>query len=120
MEVYETISPKLTPYFQAINEALGLAIVRPASPQWFMVENVLDRAFQGLIRDGNELTTLTEYAENLKQLPSQYVQYRVKPGDTLEAIARRHKSPVALLAQANGLSRRKVVRPGQHLLVPKR
>lgn len=45
-------------------------------------------------------------------------EYRVRPGDTLTAIARSHGTPVATLAAANGLSTRAEVQTGQTLLLP--
>jgi peptidoglycan hydrolase-like protein with peptidoglycan-binding domain len=44
--------------------------------------------------------------------------YRVKAGDTLSAIAARHKTTVAALAKANGISNVNVIRVGQQLRVP--
>jgi len=45
--------------------------------------------------------------------------YRVRKGDTLEAIARQHGIPVKYLQQVNGLRSGAVLRPGARLRVPK-
>ena len=42
----------------------------------------------------------------------------VAPGETLEAIARRHNVPVAAIMQANDMAS-PAVRPGQHLVIPR-
>jgi membrane-bound lytic murein transglycosylase D len=44
--------------------------------------------------------------------------YRVRPGDTLGAIATRHRIPLAALLRANDLGPRSVIRPGQVLALP--
>lgn len=46
-------------------------------------------------------------------------RYRVRSGDTLSSIARRHGTTVAAIAQANGLGRRSRIYAGHVLLVPK-
>lgn len=47
-----------------------------------------------------------------------FVTYRVSRGDTLSAIARRHRTSVRALQRANNMGRRTVIRVGQHLRVP--
>jgi murein DD-endopeptidase MepM/ murein hydrolase activator NlpD len=44
----------------------------------------------------------------------------VAPGETLETISRRHNVPVSALMQANNLSSPSAVRPGDHLVIPRR
>jgi membrane-bound lytic murein transglycosylase D len=44
--------------------------------------------------------------------------YRVHPGDTLSAIARRHGTTVRQLVAVNGLKRRKIIKAGQRLVLP--
>jgi membrane-bound lytic murein transglycosylase D len=46
-------------------------------------------------------------------------EYVIRPGDTLTAIARRLRVGVTDLADANGLSPRALIRPGQRLVVPR-
>ena len=46
--------------------------------------------------------------------------YTVRPGDTLEAIAIRHRTSVAAIARASGISTRALIHPGQRLTVPRR
>lgn len=49
-----------------------------------------------------------------------FVNYRVARGDTLGAIARRHRTSVRALQSANGLGRRTMIRVGQRLRIPAR
>jgi murein DD-endopeptidase MepM/ murein hydrolase activator NlpD len=44
----------------------------------------------------------------------------VGPGDTLETISRRYDVPVAAIMEANSISHPGGVRPGQHLVIPRR
>ena len=48
----------------------------------------------------------------------QWVRHRVRRGETLIAIAKRHETTVALLREVNGL-RSDRIRAGSHLLIPK-
>ena len=50
--------------------------------------------------------------------PARDKVYRVRPGDTLFAIAQRHETTVAALASMNGLSQRASVKAGQTLRLP--
>ncbi len=50
----------------------------------------------------------------------QFVTYRVTRGDTLGAIARRHRTSVRAIQNANSMGRRTMIRPGQRLRVPAR
>jgi membrane-bound lytic murein transglycosylase D len=50
--------------------------------------------------------------------PARDKVYRVRPGDTLFAIAQRHETTVAALASLNGLSQRTGVKAGQTLRLP--
>jgi murein DD-endopeptidase MepM/ murein hydrolase activator NlpD len=44
----------------------------------------------------------------------------VAPGETLEMISRQHNVPVSALMQANNITNPAVVRPGDHLVIPRR
>jgi murein DD-endopeptidase MepM/ murein hydrolase activator NlpD len=44
----------------------------------------------------------------------------VAPGETLEMIARKHNVPVAAIMAANSITSPAMVRPGQHLVIPRR
>ncbi|MCB0407911.1 MAG: LysM peptidoglycan-binding domain-containing protein [Bdellovibrionales bacterium] len=46
--------------------------------------------------------------------------YRVRSGDTLSHIARRHRTSVGAIRRLNGLGRRSMIRVGQRLKVPQR
>ena len=59
-------------------------------------------------------------SEKEKQDRQNAVGYRVRPGDTLGAIARRHRVPLAALQQANDLPRADRIYVGQRLIIPGR
>jgi len=44
--------------------------------------------------------------------------YRIRPGDTLSHIARRHNTTVEALTQANGLANANAIRAGANLIIP--
>lgn len=44
--------------------------------------------------------------------------YVVKPGDSLSVIAAKHHVSVAALTRANGISKKRPIRPGQKLVIP--
>jgi membrane-bound lytic murein transglycosylase D len=49
-----------------------------------------------------------------------YARYRVRRGDALSTIARRYRTTVSAIMQANRLSSRHRIREGQHLKIPQR
>jgi len=118
LDAYDASPPELAPYFQAVDEALSFAVLRPTEPQWAMVESVLDGAFGGLIREGEDSASLEEYCASLREIPLEYVRYPVKPWDSLEVIATKYDTTVEILAEANRITTRTSVSPGQILLVP--
>jgi trehalose transport system substrate-binding protein len=117
-DAYKEVSPELSPYFDAVLEAVSHAVTRPGDPPWGMVECVLDRAFVGLVREKEPIETIEDYCASLEAIPSVFVGYRVEPGDTLETIAHRFNTTVEVLAQANGITPGTSIGPGQILLVP--
>ena len=44
----------------------------------------------------------------------------VGPGDTLETLSRRHSVPVSAIMEANNITSPAMVRPGEHLVIPRR
>ena len=50
---------------------------------------------------------------------AQVVHHRVKPGETLYAIARRYGASVQRIAQVNGLRRSHLLRVGSTLRIPR-
>lgn len=117
-DAYADVSPELSPYFDAVLEAVSYAVTRPADPQWGMVECILDRAFEGLVRGNESIESLAVYCASLEEIPSEYIRYNVESGDTLETIADRFNTAVEVLAQANGVTPGTAIGPGQILLVP--
>ena len=116
---YYDIPSELAPYFDAVLDAVSFAVARPTAPQWTVAEKVLDSAFGGLIREGEPIASLEEYSASMKEIPSEYIRYRVEPGDTFELIASRHNTAVAILADANLITSGTVLCEGQILLVPR-
>jgi len=49
-----------------------------------------------------------------------FARHRVRPGDTLSTIARRYRTSVGAIVQANHLRSRNRIRVGQHLKIPQR
>jgi len=118
-DAYYGIPSEMAPYFRAINEALTFAELRPPTPQWTLVEEVLDWAFREIVQEGRDIDeVLKEASAALKEIPSDFMSYQVKPGDTLEALARRYNTTITTLAAANGITTTTSVYPKQILLVP--
>ena len=62
-----------------------------------------------------------QFSNNLAELPAdqrlRWNRYRIKRGDSLGAIARRHHTTVAALKEINGLESHRI-RAGKHILIP--
>jgi LysM repeat protein len=67
----------------------------------------------------DEISKLRSTLSQLSQKPQQASTYQVKPGDSLEKIARKFQISVDLLKQENNLSSDKIV-VGQQLAIPSR
>jgi zinc protease len=63
------------------------------------------------IKGGSKTTAADPPAKPLRT-------YVVKQGDSLSVIAAKYRVPVAALTRANGLSKKKPIRPGQKLVIP--
>lgn len=63
-------------------------------------------------------TTLSDSPNADTKPASEEATYAVKPGDSIERIARRHGITVAALVKLNGLKADSVIHPGQKLKVP--
>jgi len=119
LDAYDGVPPEIAPYFEAVREAMARAEARPTDPQWTLAENVLDRAFQGLIREGEDIAVLEEYSAMLKEIPSEFIRYTVKDGDTVDRIASRYDTTPAIIHEANCMTAGTSIGPGQILLVPR-
>lgn len=117
-DAYEDVSPELSPYYQAVLKAVSHSVTRPKDPQWCMAESVLDEAFGGLVRKRQPIDSLVSYSASLEMIPMEFMQYCVQPGDTIETIAYRFNTTVGVLAEANGMTPKTSIGPGQILLVP--
>ena len=107
-----------SPYLQAITNAVSVAEPRSTEPQWLMVEDVLNQAFRGVIQKSDDSMSLEHYSALLREIPSDFLLYRVESGDTLKAIASHHDTETDILAVLNGIPRYTSVRPGEILLIP--
>jgi LysM repeat protein len=56
-------------------------------------------------------------SRRLKQIPV-YNSYRVRPGDSLYSIARRHATSVSQIKRVNGM-KSNLIRPGMNLIIPR-
>ena len=118
LDAYDGVPPEIAPYFEAVREAIARAEARPTEPQWTLAENILDRAFQGLIRDGEDIELLEKYAKMLKEIPTEFIRYTVKDGDTVESIAVKFNTMSDIIHEANCMTAGTSIGPGQILLVP--
>ena len=82
--------------------------------------------FQDLTPDRSPPVRMAEGSEprdtspvrTVAAMPPPRREYRVKPGDTLSAIARRFGTTAPTLAVLNGLQQRDAIKPGQALTLP--
>ncbi len=118
LDAYYGVPPEIAPYFEAVKDAMARAEARPTEPQWTLAENILDGAFQGLIRDGEDITVLEKYSAMLKEIPSEFIRYTVKDGDTVDRIASRYDTTPTIIHEANCMTAGTSIGPGQILLVP--
>jgi hypothetical protein len=80
-------------HFQVIREALRTAVVRPTTPEWGMVEEVLSDALQEVLRQGRAKgapataadieALLRPYAARLREIPREYITCTVVRKKTL-------------------------------------
>jgi trehalose transport system substrate-binding protein len=119
LDAYYGVPPEIAPYFEAVKDAMARAEARPTEPEWTLAENILDGAFQGLIRDGEDIADLEKYAEMLKEIPSEFIRYTVKDGDTVDRIASRYDTTPTIIHEANCMTPGTSIGPGQILLVPR-
>jgi len=118
LDAYGGVDPGLKPYFEAVRAAFARAEIRPTIPQWPLVEDCLNSAFQALIVEGGDIGSLEEWSPILKEISSiQYVGHRVEDGDTFESIASRYNTTPDVLAEVNRTTTRASVVDGQILLV---
>jgi transposase len=118
-------------YFRMIRKALGNVVVRPITPEWGLVEEVLSDALQDVLQQGAEENPepdavdklLRKYVERLQAIPHEYMACAVVPpenrgegdcpvvmqteksfGDLADDLARNYgvKTDSATLAKVNG------------------
>ena len=98
----------------AFNPAVGGSYLRDARP--------LPRGYRLRLpslrsTDAHALYAALPASEKLDRVP-ETDRYRVRSGDTLGAIARRHRVRLPALLRANGLTMNSKIRPGQLLVLP--
>jgi ABC-type glycerol-3-phosphate transport system substrate-binding protein len=132
-------------HFRVIREALLTAVMRPTTPEWGLIEEVLSEALQDVLRQGakGEPATaaaidalLRPYAERLQQIPREYMpcevvlkktaregpcEVEVPTEKSFEELAHDFQTTPAILAKVNGRTDWKPVSPTNMkvLLVPK-
>lgn len=75
---------------------------------------------RAMVRIGQKLKVPPRGTGKTSAAPPQIIEYTVKKGDTLSAIAARHGVTVAALTVANQMSRKSTLRPGQKLKIPQK
>ncbi len=118
IDAYEGVDPRLAPYFDAVRDAFVGAEIRPTVPQWTLAEDILDRAFQELVVEGEDNARLEIYARELKNIPKEYDRYHVQDGDTLDSVAIAYQTTCEIIAKSNRTSCLASIGSGQILLVP--
>ncbi len=108
------------------NPSLKRGVTSPAGPHYLMLPKTkVDQLMSALSDDAvldDIRTAVAKNNQRTEQLSSpagraQAAKYKVKSGDSLYAIANRHKMTVAELKQLNGLKSAAVLKPGQTLQV---
>ena len=118
LDAYDGVDPRLDPYFEAVRNAFARAEIRPTIPQWPLVEDCLNGAFQALIVEGGDIGSLAEWSSILKEISSiQYVGHRVEEGDSFESVASRYDTTPDVLAEVNRTTTQASLADGQILLV---
>jgi trehalose transport system substrate-binding protein len=121
VDAYYGVPAEIAPYFEAVREAMARAEARPTEPQWTLAENILDGVFGGLIRgdEDSDSLSLEEWSAMLKEIPSEFIRYTVKDGDTVDRLASRYDTTPAIIHEANCMTPGTSIGPGQVLLVPR-
>ena len=118
IDAYAGTPDELKPYFDAVRDAFVGAKIRPTVPQWTLAEDILDRAFQELVVEGEDIARLEKYAKELADIPAEYIPYSVQDGDTLDSVAIAYQTTCEIIAKSNRTSCIASIGPGQILLVP--
>jgi membrane-bound lytic murein transglycosylase D len=117
------------PHFVTVESPVGIDLATAARLAEMPIEEfvALNPAFNrpAITRDGHHLVVPAEHAERFEARLQKLAEsgplwrtYRLKRGETLAAVAKRHRLTVDQLRQLNGLGPRTKVAPGHALLVP--
>lgn len=118
------------PYFETVDIEAQIDLALAAEMAEISIEELyrLNSGFnrwatdpQGPHRLSLPLDSVSRFSERLLQTPPQqrlqWQRYKVRNGDVLGGIAKRHGTSVAVLKQVNGLKSDRI-RAGKHLLIP--
>jgi ABC-type glycerol-3-phosphate transport system substrate-binding protein len=141
-DVYDELSSEeeRKEHFRVIREALQTAVMRPITPEWGLVEEVLNEALQDVLRQGRAAgreaepddieALLRPHAARLQEIPGEYI--RCKEGcpvamqnqdkeSKFEDLARDFNTTPDILAKVNGRNDWKPVsrKNLEYLLIPR-
>lgn len=117
------------PYFVTVESPVGIDLATAARLAEMPIEEfvALNPAFNrpAITREGHSLVVPADRAEafqarlqSLAESGPLWRTYRLKRGESLAEVAKRHRLTLAQLRQINGLGSRSKVAPGHALLVP--
>jgi membrane-bound lytic murein transglycosylase D len=98
----------------SLNPAVGryYTVGRRPLPRGYILRLPIERA-----ADAGKRWTVVPASARAEETPAND-RYLVRPGDTLGAIARRHRVPLSSLLKSNQLGAGSVIKPGQRLTIP--
>jgi multiple sugar transport system substrate-binding protein len=128
-DVYDDVYKEM-PEFQEIREAIKRAKLRPTTPGWALIADVLSNTLRDVLNTSIDLGTLNKSLENygkqLKEIPLEYDACTVpestdksKSVKSIKDIAEKIEIQADDLAKVNGRDKSDPVRPQTILLVPK-
>ncbi len=118
---FETVKVSKPTDLRPIAEAIGInvEILRELNPHVLRGVTPPEREDFALYVPLGTAQTLATVLPGLPESQRVYwQQYQVRRGDTLSGIAARHDTSVFAIAQANGISVRKTIHPGDVLVIP--
>ncbi|GMR04922.1 MAG: hypothetical protein BMS9Abin23_0842 [Thermodesulfobacteriota bacterium] len=120
---YEKVKMPHATDIKVIAEAAGITVaefkkLNPELKRWFTPPNYSN--YEVKLPPG----TVVLFTENFKKIPRperlKFYKHRVKPGDTLWAIARRYRTRIKPILYLNNLKNPRLIRPGSLIVIPVR